>query len=81
MLRRPMQLDGRPAPHRWPFGVVRVRTHDCDANPAARIEDVGGGLEIEHQLVPEVSAGQEFGLKVIEHAREHDVVYKVTAPQ
>lgn len=37
-------------------------------------------LQIEHQPVSEVSAGQEFGLKVIEHAREHDIVYKVTAP-
>jgi translation elongation factor EF-G len=36
-------------------------------------------LQIEHQSVPEVSAGQEFGLKVIDHAREHDAVYKVKA--
>jgi putative protease len=36
-------------------------------------------LQIEHQAVSEVSAGQEFGLKVNEHAREHDIVYKVTA--
>jgi len=38
-----------------------------------------GSLQIEHQSVPEVTAGQEFGLKVTEHAREHDVVYKVAA--
>ncbi|MBI4206463.1 MAG: hypothetical protein HY527_15690 [Betaproteobacteria bacterium] len=36
-------------------------------------------LQIEHQPVSEVNAGQEFGLKVIDHAREHDVVYKVKA--
>ncbi|HXZ96979.1 MAG TPA: EF-Tu/IF-2/RF-3 family GTPase [Burkholderiales bacterium] len=35
-------------------------------------------LQIEHQSVSEVSVGQEFGLKVIEHARENDAVYKVT---
>lgn len=37
-------------------------------------------LQVEHQPVAEVSAGQEFGLRVVEHAREHDAVYKVKAP-
>ena len=37
-----------------------------------------GSMQIEHEFVPEAKAGQEFGLKVTEHAREHDVVYKVT---
>ena len=36
-------------------------------------------MQIEHKAVSEVSTGQEFGLGVIDHAREHDVVYKVTA--
>jgi len=36
-------------------------------------------LQIEHQPVSEVSGGQEFGLGVIDHAREHDAVYKVKA--
>jgi hypothetical protein len=35
-------------------------------------------MQIEHESVPEMTAGEEFGLKVREHAREHDVVYKVT---
>lgn len=35
-------------------------------------------LQIERQPVSEISAGQEFGLKVTQHAREHDIVYKVT---
>jgi hypothetical protein len=30
--------------------------------------------------VSEAWAGQSFGLKVIEHAREHDVVYRVKSP-
>ncbi len=34
-------------------------------------------LQIEHAQVQEVRAGDEFGLKVREHAREHDVLYKV----
>ena len=38
-------------------------------------------LQIEHAAVAEVHAGQEIGLRVTEHAREHDVVYKVGAAQ
>jgi translation elongation factor EF-Tu-like GTPase len=36
-------------------------------------------LQIEHQPVSEARAGQEIGLKVTEHAREHDIVYKAAA--
>jgi ATPase subunit of ABC transporter with duplicated ATPase domains len=35
-------------------------------------------LQVEHQPVMEVGPGDDFGVKVIEHAREHDVVYKVS---
>lgn len=38
-------------------------------------------IEVDHVHVPEARAGQSFGLKVSEHAREHDVVYKVVAPR
>ena len=34
-------------------------------------------MEIEHVHVLQTTTGQEFGLRVTEHAREHDVVYKV----
>lgn len=37
-------------------------------------------MQVEHQEVTEVTTGQEFGLRVNEHAREHDVVYKVLGP-
>ncbi len=36
-------------------------------------------MQIEHQPVFEVRAGQEFGLRVTEHAREQDAVYKVSS--
>ena len=36
-------------------------------------------LQVDHAPVSEVRSGQDFGLKVKEHAREHDVVYKVAA--
>lgn len=34
-------------------------------------------IQIEHESVLEANAGQEIGIKVIEHAREHDTVYKI----
>jgi putative protease len=35
-------------------------------------------MQIEHQPVTEAGKRQEIGLKVTEHARENDLVYKVT---
>ncbi len=52
---------------------IHVSGHTSDFRQ--RVES----MQIEHNLVSEVVAGQEFGLKVTEHAREHDVVYKVSA--
>jgi len=34
-------------------------------------------LQVEHQPVMEVDPADDFGLKVIDHAREHDIVYRV----
>jgi hypothetical protein len=34
-------------------------------------------LQIEHAAVQEVGPDDDFGLRVVEHVREHDVVYKV----
>lgn len=39
-----------------------------------------GSMEVNHAHVDMVMAGTSFGLRVNEHAREHDVVYKVTSP-
>ena len=36
-------------------------------------------MQIEHESVSEAAPGQEVGLRVTEHAREHDVVYKAAA--
>ena len=38
-------------------------------------------MQVEHAPVSEVRAGQEFGLKVTDHARENDIVYKAAASQ
>jgi hypothetical protein len=34
-------------------------------------------LEVDHAPVAEVGARDDFGLKVIAHAREHDIVFKI----
>jgi len=35
-------------------------------------------MQIEHDKLEEAKAGQAVGMKVIEHAREHDKVFKVS---
>ena len=52
--------------------TVRIIGHTTDFRQ--KVES----LQIEHQSVTEVGRRQEFGMKVKEHVREHDVVYKVT---
>ena len=34
-------------------------------------------LEVDHAPATEVGPKDDFGLKVVDHAREHDVVFKV----
>ena len=51
--------------------VIHIRGHTTDFSQ--RIES----LEVNHAPVTEVGPNDDFGLKVIQHAREHDVVYKV----
>lgn len=36
-------------------------------------------LQVEHAAVNEVGPNDDFGIKVLQHVREHDVVYKVTS--
>jgi len=35
-------------------------------------------MQIENEAVDQAEPGQSVGIKVAEHAREHDTVYKVT---
>lgn len=53
--------------------MIHIVGHSSDFRQ--RVES----MQIEHQAASEVQAGQEFGLKVIDHAREHDIVYKAAA--
>jgi hypothetical protein len=54
--------------------TIRILGHTSDFRQ--RVES----MQVEHQPVTEAGRRQEIGLKVTEHARENDDVYKVTAP-
>jgi len=51
--------------------VIHIRGHTTDFTQ--KVES----LEVDHAPVTEVGPNDDFGLKVVEHAREHDTVYKV----
>jgi putative protease len=50
---------------------IHVKGHTSDFSQ--RVES----LQIGHAAVEEVGPDDDFGLKVVDHAREHDVVYRV----
>jgi hypothetical protein len=50
--------------------VIHIRGHTTDF--IQKVES----LEVTHAPVTEVGPNDDFGLKVVEHAREHDIVYK-----
>ena len=53
--------------------TIHIRGHTSDFSQ--RVES----LQIEHAAVNEVGPNDDFGIKVVQHAREHDVVYKLPA--
>ena len=54
--------------------TIHVKGHTSDFRQRA------GSLELDHVHVPAARVGESVGLKVVDHAREHDVVYLVSAP-
>ena len=51
--------------------VIHIRGHTADSSQRV------GSLEVNHAPATEVGPNDDFGLKVVGHVREHDVVYKV----
>jgi translation elongation factor EF-1alpha len=51
--------------------VIHIRGHTTDF--IQKVES----LEVNHTPATEVGPSDDFGLKVVEHARQHDVVFKV----
>lgn len=54
--------------------TIHIKGHTSDFRQRA------GSLELDHVHVPVARVGESVGLKVVDHAREHDVVYSVTNP-
>jgi len=50
---------------------VHIKGHTTDLQQQVE------SMQIEHQQIQRAEVGQEFGLKVLDHVREHDLVYKV----
>jgi hypothetical protein len=44
--------------------------------PTTDFEQVVDSMQIEHANIPRAEAGQAIGLKMAEHVRERDIVYK-----
>ncbi|MEW6685541.1 MAG: hypothetical protein AB1393_04970 [Candidatus Edwardsbacteria bacterium] len=51
--------------------TIHIKGHSSDFTQ--KVES----MQIEHQSVNRAEKGASIGIKVKEHAREHDVVYKV----
>lgn len=50
---------------------IHIKGHTTDFTQTVE------SMELEHQHIDEATAGQSVGLKVKEHAREHDIVYLI----
>jgi hypothetical protein len=53
--------------------TIHIRGHTSDFKQ--RVDSI----QLDHQPVSDAAAGQEIGLRVSQHSREHDIVYKVVA--
>lgn len=51
--------------------TIHIKGHTTDITQ--KVES----LEYEHRHIDQAAAGQSFGLKVMDHVREHDIVYLV----
>ena len=60
-------------------GDLKVGDRICILGRITDFEQPVGSMEIDHQPVSSVGAGQEVALKVIEPVRPGDSIYRVTA--
>jgi len=51
--------------------TIHVKGHTSDFTQQVE------SIQIEHETVERATVGQTIGVRVVEHAREHDAVYKV----
>ena len=58
-------------------GILKVGDKIHIKGATSDFEQKVDSMQIEHEKLEEAKKGQAIGLKVKDHAREHDVVYKV----
>ena len=51
--------------------TIHIKGHTSDFSQPVQ------SMQLDNNSVQEAAPGQSIGIKVVEHAREHDVVYKV----
>jgi hypothetical protein len=54
--------------------VIHIKGHTTDFRQPVE------SMQVEHESITKAVPGDDFGLKVIAHAREHDIVYRVLNP-
>jgi len=54
--------------------VIHIKGHTTDFKQPVE------SMQVEHESITKAVPGDDFGLKVIAHAREHDIVYRVLNP-
>jgi putative protease len=60
-------------------GTLKVGDQILIKGPTTSIEQKVDSMQIEHENVQKATRGQSIGLKVNDHVRENDVVYRVKA--
>lgn len=56
--------------------TLTVGDHILLKGPATDFEQTVDSMQIEHQNVQRAESGQSIGLKMAQHVREKDIVYK-----
>ena len=80
----PTRHRPQPVPAEQRIGVVThyyshlsVATLQLEPGATLRVGQRVESLDVDRKSVLEVGSNDDFGLKVIDHAREHDVVFKM----
>ncbi|TDA30309.1 MAG: translation elongation factor-like protein [Hadesarchaea archaeon] len=58
-------------------GELKVGDRISIEGPTTNFQQVVESMQIEHRNVPSAGPGQSVGLKVVQRAREKDLVYKL----
>ncbi len=59
-------------------GTLKVGDRIHVVGHTSDFEQTVDSMQVEHDTVEEAGPGDDVGVKVVDHAREHDKVFKVT---